>query len=171
MKNKKHEHKTFDLIKHSLFKSADSTLVKLKDALNTHMFIKDFWLKRINALAIDYLILFFATGIIWPTAHRAEFILIMGMLSLLYFTVTESCFGYTVGKKLFTLQVVNLNGTKPNLKNTFTRNISKFNAVFLILDMIIGRFTSSTHQKFLDKIANTTVDDLSTLSEATLNPL
>lgn len=158
MKSKKHEHKRFDVIKHSLFTDTDSTVVKLKDAFNTYMFMDDFWLKRIYAAAIDYLILFIATGIVWPTAHFAEFVLTLGAFSVLYFTVAEAYLGYTLGKKLFTLNVVNLKGTKLTLKNSLTRNISKFNPVLLILDTIIGRITSSTHQKFLDRIANATVD-------------
>jgi uncharacterized RDD family membrane protein YckC len=158
MKPKKPEHKRFGLIKHSLFTDNGSTMVKLKDAVNTHVFMEELWLKRLNATALDYCILFVATGIIWPAAHFAEFFLTMGILSLLYFTIAESYLGYTLGKKMFALNVVDSNGTKPSLKNSFTRNISKFNAVFLIADTIIGRFASSTHQKFLDKIANTTVN-------------
>jgi uncharacterized RDD family membrane protein YckC len=158
MKSKKQEPK------HSLFTETGSTFVKLKDAVTTHIVMKDFWLKRVNAVVIDYLLLFFVTGILLPAAYLVEFVLAMGLLSLLYFGITESIFGYTLGKKLFALKVVNLDGTKPSLKDSFTRNLSKFNVVFLILDTVIGRITSSTHQKFLDRIANTTVDDLSTLS-------
>ncbi len=168
MKNKKPEHKRFDRIKHSLFTESASTLVKLKEATHIQTILEDFWLKRAFAATIDYFILFFVTGIIWSTAHIAEFLLTMGLLSLLYFALTESIFGYTLGKKVFALKVVNLKGTKPSLKDSFTRNISKFNGVFLILDTIIGRVTSSTHQKFLDRIAHTTVDDMSTISKLTL---
>ena len=168
MKTKKTNHKRFDSIKHHLSTDSASTLIKLKDAVNNHTLLKDFWVKRINAAAIDYFILFFVTGIIWPTAHFAEFFLIMGLLSLLYFVITEAFHGYTVGKKMFALKVVNLKGTKPSLKDSFTRNMSKFNVVFLILDTIVGRITSSSRQKFLDRIANTTVDDLSTIYKLSL---
>ena len=159
LKSKKPERKKLDFI-HSLFTDIDLTLANIKDTLNSHILMKEYWLKRINAIAIDYFILLIATGIIWPTAHFTEVFLTMGILSILYFAITESYLGYTIGKKIFALKVVNLNGTKPSLKTAFARNISKFNAVFLILDTIVGRFTSSPHQKFLDKIANTTVDDL-----------
>ncbi|PVX26905.1 MAG: hypothetical protein CW716_05035 [Candidatus Bathyarchaeum sp.] len=169
MKNKKPEHNRFDEIKHSLSTETASTLVKLKEATHIQTILEDFWLKRAFAATIDYFILFFAAGIIWSTAHLAEFLLIMGLLSLVYFAVAESFFGYTLGKKVFSLKVVNLKGTKPSLKDSFTRNISKINAVFLILDTIIGRVTSSTHQKFFDRIANTTVDDMSTISKLALN--
>jgi hypothetical protein len=164
MKTKKPEHKRFNLIKHSLFNDTKSTIVKLKDAVNIHIFLTDFWLKRISATLLDYFILLIATAIIWPTAHFPEFLLSMGILSFLYFAITESYLGYTLGKKIFALKVVNLSGTKPSLKDSFIRNISKFNVVFLILDTIIGLITLGTHQKFLDKIANTTIDDLSTSS-------
>ena len=147
-----------------MFTETGSTFVKLKDAVNTHIFMKGFWLKRINAAAIDFIMLFFVSGILLPTAHFVEFFVAMGLLSLLYFGITESYFGYTLGKRLFALKVVNLDGTKPSLKDSFTRNLSKFNVVFLLLDTVIGRITSSTHEKFLDRIAHTTVDDLSTIS-------
>jgi len=158
MKTKKHEHTKFSLIRHSLFTETGSSLVKMKDTFNTHMFMDGFWLKRLNATTIDYLILLAATGIIWPTAHFAEFFVTMGTLSILYFTVAESYFGFTLGKRLFALKVADFYGTKPSLKESFTRNLSKFNPVFLILDILIGRFASKSPQKFLDKIAHTTVD-------------
>ena len=149
--------------------SKNASIIKLKDATKIQTFLEDFWLKRTFAATIDYFILFFLTGIICSAAHFVEFFLIMGLLALLYFTGTESYFGYTFGKKLFSLKVVNLKGTKPSMKDSFTRNISKFNAVFLIFDTILGRVTSSTHQKLLDRIAHTTVDDLSTISKLSLN--
>ena len=168
MKNKKPEHKRSDGIKHYLFTEGASTFVKLKETTLIQTILEDFWLKRAFAVAIDYFILFFITGIVWSTAHFTEFLLTMGLLSLVYFAVTESIFGYTLGKKVFSLKVVNLKGTKPSLKGSFTRNISKFNGLLLFLDTIIGRITSSTHQKFLDRIANTTVDDMSTISKIAL---
>jgi len=168
MKSKKPEHSRFDGIKHSLFTEGAQTLVKLKEVTHIQAILEDFWLKRTFAATIDYFILFFVTGIIWSTAHFAEFLITMGLLSLLYFTVTESVLGYTIGKKVFALKVVNLTGTKPSLKDAFTRNISKFNAIFLILDTIIGRFTSSTHEKFFDRLAHTTVDDMSAISKIAL---
>lgn len=168
MKTKKSNRKQFDSIKHHFVTDTTSTFTKLKNAVNNHTLLKDFWVKRINAAAIDYFILFLVTGIIWPTAHFAEFVLTMGLLSLLYFVITEAFLGYTIGKKMFSLKVVTLKGTKPSLKDSFTRNMSKFNSVFLILDTIVGRITSSTHQRFLDRIANTTVDDLSTIYKLSL---
>ena len=168
MKSKKTENDRFDGVKRFLFTEGASTSVKLKEVTHIQAILEDFWLKRTFAATIDYFILFFATGIIWSTAHITEFVVTMGLLSLFYFTVTESVFGYTIGKKVFALKVVNLKGTKPSLKDAFTRNISKFNAIFLILDTIIGRFTSSTHEKFFDRIANTTVDDMSKISKLAL---
>ena len=92
-----------------------------------------------------------------PTAHLTDLILIMGTLSLVYFTVTESYLGYTLGKKIFGIKVTHMNGTKPSLKKIFARNITKFNAVLLLADTIIGYYTSNTHQKYSDNYVNTTV--------------
>ena len=168
MTTKKQKHKRFDSIKHRLGTDKTSALNKLKDTVTNHTLLKEFWVKRTSAGVIDYFILFFVTGIILPTAHFVEFFVTMGLLSLLYFVITESYLGYTIGKKLFGLKVVNLKGNKPNLKDSLTRNVSKFNAVFLIADMVVGRITSSTHQKYLDRIANTTVDDPSTIYELSI---
>ena len=98
IQTKKPEHNRISPIQHSLFTETGSSIVKMKDTFITQMFMDGYLIKRLNATSIDYLILLGATGIILPTAHFAEFFVIMGTLSLLYFTLTESYFGYTIGK-------------------------------------------------------------------------
>jgi uncharacterized RDD family membrane protein YckC len=82
----------------------------------------------------------------------------MGLIYVLYFTVTESSYGYTLGKALIGLKVVAADGERPNLEGAFIRNISKIFWVFLILG-VAGRFflVRGPHQKFSDRIAGTTV--------------
>jgi uncharacterized RDD family membrane protein YckC len=88
-----------------------------------------------------------------------DYFLMMGVISFLYFVITESIFGYTLGKRIFDLKVVTVNGNKPSFKNVFIRNISKIVFVFLILDVIGSCFTAKNlHQRYIDKIAHTTVE-------------
>jgi uncharacterized RDD family membrane protein YckC len=83
---------------------------------------------------------------------------VMGLLYVLYFTITESIYGYTMGKRLVNLKVMKANGKKPTLKSAFIRNISKIHVFLLLLDTLGGFFTSKdTHQRYVDQIANTTV--------------
>jgi len=85
--------------------------------------------------------------------------LMMGGIAFLYFVTTESIFGYTLGKRIFDLKVVTVNGNKPSFKKVFIRNISKIVFVFLILDVIGSYFTANNlHQRYIDKIAHTTVE-------------
>ena len=82
-----------------------------------------------------------------------------GLMSFFYFTVTESFFGYTLGKRLFVLKVVTVNGDKPSFKSIAIRNVSKIFFVFLILDLIGIYFTPNRlHQRYIEKIAHTKVE-------------
>jgi uncharacterized RDD family membrane protein YckC len=73
-----------------------------------------------------------------------DFFLLMGMIAFLYFLITESVFGYTLGKRIFDLKVVTVNGNNPSLKQVLIRNISKIVFVFLILDVVGSYFTAKT---------------------------
>ena len=82
----------------------------------------------------------------------------MGLIYVLYFTIAEPSYGYTLGKALIGLKVVAADGERPNLEGAFIRNISKIFWVFLILDVIGGFFLArDPHQKFSDRIAGTTI--------------
>jgi uncharacterized RDD family membrane protein YckC len=132
-----------------------------------HNFSFQHWITRFLAIGLDYVILFFVTGLVkdlfftnWNFSV-IDFFLIMGMISFLYFVITESIFGYTIGKRIFDLRVVTVNGNKPGFKKVFIRNISKIVFVFLILDVIGSYFTAKNlHQRYVDKIAHTTVEKL-----------
>ena len=162
MRSKKDDHKKFNLNIHSLFDDTSSALTKIMDLLNPNIPVNDYWFKRVNAVAVDYFILLVTTGILWPTARIIEFMLALGVLSILYFTITESFFGYTIGKRIFSLHVTTSYRTRISLKKSFIRNTSKFNIVILVLDVIVGHFTSKTHKKYLDRITNTTVQSFAT---------
>ena len=80
------------------------------------------------------------------------------MLSIPYFTFADTMYGATFGKAFLNLKVVTITGEKPSFEKAFIRNISKVHGVLLLLDLIGGLMTSTElHQKYSDRIANTTV--------------
>ncbi len=126
--------------------------------------LQQHWVKRIIAIIIDSIIVGIATTIVGLVTNMAGFFnwmsfpFAMGLIYVLYFTITESSYGCTIGKGILHLKVVTVNGERPNLENAFIRNISKIHFIFLMLDVIGGFFTAKDpHQKYIDQIANTTV--------------
>jgi uncharacterized RDD family membrane protein YckC len=122
------------------------------------------WVKRGIAILIDSIIVGIATTILGLLTNIAgifnwfNFPFVMGLIYVLYFTITESTYGYTIGKRLVNLKVMKADGQKPNLQSSFIRNISKIHFLLLILDTIGGFFTSKDHhQKYTDQIAQTTI--------------
>jgi len=126
--------------------------------------LQQHWVKRVIAMVVDSIIVGIATAILGLLTdvtgifNWLSFPFIMGLIYVLYFTIVESAYGYTIGKKLVNLKVVKIGGQKPSLQSAFIRNISKIHVLFLILDTIGGFFTSKDHhQKYIDQIAHTTV--------------
>jgi uncharacterized RDD family membrane protein YckC len=126
--------------------------------------LQEHWVKRIIAIVIDSIIVGVATTIMGFFINVAgifnwlSFSFVMGLVYVLYFTITELTYGYTIGKKIVNLKVVTDDGKKPSLESAFIRNISKIHFIFLILDTIGGFLASKDpHQKYVDQIAHTTV--------------
>jgi len=85
------------------------------------------------------------------------FWLIAGVIYVLYFTIFDTYWGGTIGKRLLGLQVQMVNGGKVPFDKSFLRNLSKFFGLVLI-DWLIGILTAGDkRQKFLDRIAGTIV--------------
>ena len=142
----------------------NSNKIVLKRAVHS-FFLQEHWITRFLAIGLDYVVLIFVTGLVKDLVFAdwsfllIDYFLIMGGISFLYFIITESIFGYTLGKRIFDLKVVTVNGNKPSFKKIFIRNISKIVFVFLILDVIGSYFTAKNlHQRYFDKIAHTTVE-------------
>jgi uncharacterized RDD family membrane protein YckC len=121
-------------------------------------------IKRAIAILIDSIIVGIATAIlsltieISGTFNWLALPFVMGLIYVLYFTITESIYGYTMGKRVVNLKVMRVNGRKPSLKSAFLRNISKIHFLILLLDTLGGFFISKdNHQRYIDHIANTTV--------------
>jgi len=142
----------------------NSNKIVLKKVLHNFSF-QEHWITRFLAIGLDYVVLIFVTGLVKDLVFTywsfsvIDYFLMMGAISFLYFIITESIFGYTLGKRIFSLKVVTVNGNKPSFKKVFIRNISKIVFVFLILDVIGSCFTAKNlHQRYVDKIAHTTVE-------------
>lgn len=134
-------------------------------------FLQQHWIKRIIAIVIDSIIVGIATTIVFIAFFFPQFLanpiwffnwmsfpFAMGLIHVIYFTITESSYGHTIGKGMVDLKVVAVDGGRPSLERVFIRNISKIYWIFLILDVIGGFFTATDpHQKYSDRIARTTV--------------
>ena len=126
--------------------------------------LQEHWVKRGIAILIDSIIVGVATAILGLLIGMSEifnwlaFPFVMGLMFVLYFTITEAIYGYTAGKRMVNLRVETAEGRKPTLQSTFIRNISKIHVLLLLLDTLGGFFTSKdAHQRYVDQIANTTV--------------
>jgi uncharacterized RDD family membrane protein YckC len=134
-------------------------------------YLQEHWIKRAIAYIIDSIIVGVATAILLAIALFPSFIanpvtfvnifsfpFAMGLLYILYFPIAETMYGATIGKSLLGLKVVTKTDGKPSFEKAFIRNISKIHGVLLLLDLIGGLITSTDlHQKYTDRIANTTV--------------
>jgi len=147
----------------------NSNKIFLKKVVHNFYF-PEHWVTRFLAVGVDYILLFFVTGLVKDLVFAdwsfslISFFLVMGAIALLYFVIAESVFGYTIGKRVFDLKVVTVNGNKPDFKNVFIRNISKIIFVFLVLDLVGSYFTATNlHQRYADKIAHTTVEKRQTV--------
>ncbi len=81
-----------------------------------------------------------------------------GLIMILYFVVSESYWGATLGKSIMGLRVTAVGGGRPSLGQTFLRNISKLHWLLLLLDTIVGLAVQTEYrQKFSDRYAGTIV--------------
>ncbi len=75
-----------------------------------------------------------------------------------YYFVIEGRFGRTPGKALLGLRVLKTDGTKIGYKEAILRNLSKYNNVLIVIDVLIMLiFFNKEKQRCFDRIANTMV--------------
>ncbi len=133
------------------------------------------WIIRLIALIIDGIILSIAAAILGFILAIATlfsggfgyffgglgfvfFWFIWGILAVLYYTIFDSSWGGTLGKRIMGLQVQMLNGGKAPIDKAFIRNISKIFPLLLLLDWLVGIATpGDKRQKYTDRIAGTIV--------------
>ncbi len=143
---------------------------------------QDFWLRRVIAYVIDWIIVVIATGIIELliliamgltgailSANPMNFFVpfqtigfgffgLSAILFLLYFTLSEAMYQRTIGKSFMGLKVVTTDGSRFDIGKSFVRNFSKIYWLLLLLDVIGGLFMHvQPGQKFSDHVANTLV--------------
>ena len=151
------------------------------DIIGTDKQLQEHWIKRLFAIIIDGIAISIVTWILltiilFPIVISAImtrnfsnpiftwysswllFPLIVGVLSVLYFPLTESIYGQTLGKRIIGLKVTTIDGQTPSLEKTFIRNLSKIYWVLLLLDVFGGLITQGDpHQKYSDRVAGTTI--------------
>lgn len=137
-------------------------MVKAIDLIGSNSQLQNHWVRRIIAAIIDgviafiILIIFWSIGIFIP-AFWLVGPFIPGLVWLLYSAILEGFTGATLGKRFFNLQVVSVEGRIDIIK-AFIRNASKIHILFFLVDWIAGFITDGDpRQRFLDRIADTTV--------------
>ena len=153
--------------------TADSTApMSGIDSLMKDSTAQGYWLRRLVALIVDGAIIAVVLGVIFAVAAASfffggfgamtfffgAFTILVGVLLILYFPLTESMWGASLGKRILGLKVVSKRGTNPTFVEAFVRNISKIYWLLLLLDVIIGLATSKGYQeKYSDHLMGTKV--------------
>jgi len=136
--------------------------------------LQDHWIRRLVAFIIDTVIVYVCTFVVTalvsvpfivmsvtaslPWGVLNPFSFFFGIFSVTYFTLFETYYGLTFGKKIMNLKTRKLNGQKPTFDLALIRNISKIHSVLALIDTVIGLATSrDPHQKVSDRIVGTTV--------------
>ncbi|NYB52158.1 MAG: RDD family protein [Methanobacteriaceae archaeon] len=130
--------------------------------------MQEFWGLRLAALIIDVifitLLLWILTALIYPLiawtggfAILNFWLLLWGIITLLYFTIMEGKWCTTLGKGLFKFKVRSDEG-EMNYKKALLRNLSKFLIIPLVVDIAVGfRAEKETKKRYLDHFAGTRV--------------
>lgn len=135
-------------------------LIGSNDQLQSH------WLRRFIAIIIDWIIIVLIWLVIAAVIAFASIFLPGGLLLLpffwgflwvIYSGFLEGMGGATIGKRLMNMVVVSVDGPM-DLTKGFIRNISKIYSLAFLIDWLIGFVTDGDpRQRFLDRIANTSV--------------
>jgi uncharacterized RDD family membrane protein YckC len=139
---------------------------------------QEYWGRRLVAFLIDSAIVAVAVTVVAILAYLPSvmgsmlaspllsfgllglgtFPLVAGLLMLLYFTVSDNIYGWTLGKRLMNLKVATKDGHLPSLTQAFIRNVSKVYWLLLLLDVVVGLALEVDYkQKYSDKFAGTLV--------------
>jgi hypothetical protein len=143
------------------------------DTLAKDQKAQQYWVERLLAVIIDYVIVYVILGVIVllvgiPAFFTAGFgvfgaflgglALLWGLVLVLYFAATESSSGASIGKRILGLEVVSKSGGNPTFGEALIRNISKIYFLLLLLDVLVGLAVSRGYtQKYSDHLMQTTV--------------
>ena len=134
------------------------------------------WRDRFFAWIVDFIIissistLVFFLSFQYLNQNFEDFITNDGMYvpsSIMFFSywiILEYKTGQTLGKKMFNLKIVNIDGKKPNLVSII---LSSFGKSFILpIDMIFGLiFTNEKRQRIFNKLGNTIIIKLKKLDD------
>lgn len=147
--------------------------------LSRNPLAQEYWVKRLLAYVIDAVIVYAIIGLVVAAAAIPAFLAgvfvpgyspqvfpfgtffgtFAGLLFVLYFTFAEVAYGKTIGKAVMGLRVTTDSGGRPMLGTSFLRNLSKINAVLLLLDVILGLALEAGYtKKFSDRYLRTSVN-------------
>jgi len=120
---------------------------------------------RLGAALVDFLILFITSHSLLSALKltgTAYFIVIFSLLEIVYFVCLETSTGYTIGKFIFRVRVINSNFEKPQAIQSLIRAVLwliEVNPIIVIIPLIVYFITqkNSTKQRFGDKLAGTFV--------------
>ena len=141
------------------------------DQLTRDRGLQEHWIRRFVAFIIDAIIIWVSLAVIsFVIFFSVVFFgdvfgflgwgLISGVIFLLYSAFLEGTRGATLGKELLKLKVVYKRG-QMNIAKALVRNISKIHWILLLIDLILGFITTGDpRQRYLDRIAETTVIDI-----------
>jgi uncharacterized RDD family membrane protein YckC len=140
--------------------------------------LQDYWIRRLIAFVIDAvivgvavlileLIIFWAVAVStaatfalpWWSMNGLVFPFSAGLPLFLYSALTESFYGFTVGKRIMYLKVVTKEGNRPALNGAFLRDVTKIYWLAILLDVVVSLAMANrdpTH-RYLDSYAGTTV--------------
>lgn len=139
---------------------------------------QEYWVKRLLAYVIDAVIVYAVIGLAAAATAIPAFLAgvfvpgyspqifpfgtyfgtFAGLLFVLYFTLAEAAYDKTVGKAVMGLRVTTDSGGRPTLGTSFLRNLSKINAVLLLLDVVLGLALEVGYsKKFSDRYLRTSV--------------
>jgi len=149
--------------------------------------LQDYWIRRLIAFIIDAIIVSIAVLILelvifalvaastsagfllpWWSTNSLLFGLFSGLPLFLYSAFMESSYGFTIGKNIMRLKVVNKEGKKPTMDTAFLRDITKIYWIVILLDVVVALALPNRDpaHRYLDSYAGTTV----TSEEWTLLP-
>lgn len=132
------------------------------DLVGHNQALQEHWIRRVIAFIIDAFLvilvfLFFNAVLVILAWQFLAWTLFYGVLFVIYATLFEGIFGWTVGKRLVSLRVVAIDGFMDPVRAAI-RNISKLHFVILFVDLIVGVFTQGDpRQRFLDRVGRTSV--------------
>jgi len=137
----------------------------LLDYLSHYQGLQYHWVRRFVALLFDGIFVLLPVYVIlalmsWMFGGFLGFVGIGGIVLFLYSALLEHSLGGTIGKLIMGLRVVSTKG-RLELTDTLVRNITKIYSLLLLIEFIVTLVVETTdaHQRYLDKLAKTTVID------------